>query len=97
TYTIYSNGTEVTSGSWLSDQAISFSVEDLGVGSYNITILVTDTTGLSTTDTVNVTVLSSDNNSSGDTTKNPFSLFSLIISLLGISFVALWVIKRKKS
>ncbi|MHA1353534.1 MAG: hypothetical protein ACTSPP_12205, partial [Candidatus Heimdallarchaeaceae archaeon] len=51
TYTIYSNDTEVTSGSWLSDQAISFSVDDLTIGSNNITILVKDSTGLSATDT----------------------------------------------
>jgi len=51
TYTIYSNGTVVSSGSWLSDQAISYSVDELSVGTHNITIVATDSTGLSATDT----------------------------------------------
>ncbi|MHA1868394.1 MAG: hypothetical protein ACTSVB_00120, partial [Candidatus Heimdallarchaeaceae archaeon] len=94
TYTIYSNGTVVSSGSWLSDQAISYSVDDLGIGTHNITIVATDSTGLSATDSVTVTILSSTNNNNNNTTKNPISLFSLIISLLGISFIGLLMRKR---
>jgi len=57
TYTIYVNGSSLTSGSWTSGTTIMRSVDGLSVGSYNYTIVVNDGLGLSAQDEVIVRVL----------------------------------------
>jgi len=57
-YTIFRNSTSITSGSWTSGVPITESVEGLGVGSYNYTIIATDGLGGSVQDTVIVKIVS---------------------------------------
>jgi hypothetical protein len=56
TYEIYRNGTLAESDTW-NGADITLSVDGLGVGTYNYTIIVSDTIGNTTSDTVMVTVI----------------------------------------
>ncbi len=56
-YTVYRNGTFLTSGSWNSGVTVSVNVNNLPVGSYNYTINASDGLGLSVQDEVTVTVM----------------------------------------
>ncbi|MHA2364251.1 MAG: Heimdall-CTERM domain-containing surface protein [Candidatus Hodarchaeales archaeon] len=55
-FTVLRNGTEVASGVWESNIPINISIGALPLGVYNYTIIATDTDGLSSSDTVFVTV-----------------------------------------
>jgi len=55
-YIIYREGVVVDSGSWTSGVPITINVDGLTVGSYNYTIVVTDASNNTATDTVIVTV-----------------------------------------
>ncbi len=55
-YTIYRNGTTVSSGSWSSNSLISISIDGLSLGKYNFTILISDLSGNVNVSTVWVTV-----------------------------------------
>ncbi len=55
-YTIYRNGTAISSGSWVLGQDITFSLDSLPIGMYNITIIASDGLGWTIQDSVSVTV-----------------------------------------
>ncbi len=56
-YEIYQNGTLVSSGSWTSGENLTYTIlSSLTPGSYNLTVVVWDTSGNSDTDTVIVTL-----------------------------------------
>jgi hypothetical protein len=55
-YTIYRNGTSMTTGSWVSGTPIQYNVDGLAVGSYNFTILAADGVGNFTQNIVILTV-----------------------------------------
>ncbi|KKK47769.1 hypothetical protein LCGC14_3151830, partial [marine sediment metagenome] len=59
TYLLYRNGTLNKTGSWNGSDFISIDVSSLSEGAYNFTLIVTDFSGNTKTDIVEVTVLSS--------------------------------------
>jgi large repetitive protein len=56
-YIIYRNGLEISSNYWANGEIISLNVDGLELGSYNFTILVTDTEGNYVTHTTTVSVV----------------------------------------
>ncbi len=66
TYTITIDGTQVQSGSWNSGVPININVDGLNLGSYTYIIVVSDQSGLTTTDSVIVTVSQSAEFQNGD-------------------------------
>ncbi|MFW9914506.1 MAG: right-handed parallel beta-helix repeat-containing protein [Candidatus Thorarchaeota archaeon] len=56
TYTIYQNGTQIASGTWTAGTPITLELDVLAVGVYNFTIVITDASGNSVSDTVIITV-----------------------------------------
>ncbi|MHA2279113.1 MAG: beta strand repeat-containing protein, partial [Candidatus Kariarchaeaceae archaeon] len=60
-YIIYQNGSLVDNGNWDSGVTISYNVDGFGNGNYNFTILFTDLSGNSVTDTVILTVVDGTN------------------------------------
>ncbi|MHA3963686.1 MAG: early set domain-containing protein [Candidatus Thorarchaeota archaeon SMTZ1-45] len=59
TYIVYLNGTEIDSGTWSSGVPIVVFLASLQIGFYNLTIVLTDDLGYSTSDTVLLYVLPS--------------------------------------
>jgi len=55
-YVIYQNGTQISSGTWISGENLTYTLESLSVSSYNITIVVWDTSGNYATDTVFISI-----------------------------------------
>ena len=55
-YEIYQNGTLITAGTWQSESNLTYSRTGLTPGNYEITIVVSDTSGNTATDTVFVTI-----------------------------------------
>ncbi|MFW9993789.1 MAG: NosD domain-containing protein, partial [Candidatus Odinarchaeota archaeon] len=69
TYSIWlNNALEVASMSWSSGVAIDYLFMQLTVGTYNVTITITDQDGLQATDTVMVTVISGETSTTQTTT-----------------------------
>jgi hypothetical protein len=56
-YSVYSNGTSITSGSWMSGTPVTWNVDGLAIGEYNYTIIAHDGLGASVQDTVMITVV----------------------------------------
>ena len=67
-YSVYSNGALLASGSWSSGTTIIVKLDGFSAGSYNLTIVVSDTNGLQASDTVWVTVKPSNTQTSTSTT-----------------------------
>ena len=59
TYSVLRNGTEIKTGTWTS--SVTFSLDSLSAGDYNITLQVFDTSFNSNSDSVNVTVTDNQN------------------------------------
>ncbi len=66
-YEIYQNGTLIASGGWNSGDELVISLDSLTIGVYNYTLVVTDIFGVTTSDTVIVTVV----NEVGPTVSSP--------------------------
>ena len=58
-YSLYRNDSLIDSGVWSSSQPISVNIDNLNLGTYNYTLLVSDQGGLTASDTVFVTVTNS--------------------------------------
>jgi hypothetical protein len=56
TYAIFQNGTEIASGAWTAGTPIVLELDILTVGVYNFTIVITDASGNSVSDTVIITI-----------------------------------------
>jgi hypothetical protein len=56
-FTLYQNATAILNNTWISGQAVNFSVDNLTLGIYNFTIVVTDGYGVVVQDEVWVTIL----------------------------------------
>lgn len=56
TYTLYQNSSEFSSGMWNNSTPISINIDGLGIGIYNFTVFIFDTSGNSIIDTVIITV-----------------------------------------
>ena len=78
TYVIYQNGTQNATGTWTSGTAITIDIDGLEVGLHNYTIVVTDESGNSVSDTIMVTVTEK----SGDDTKDSSTLVIVIVSIV---------------
>ena len=72
-FVLFRNGSEISSGSWLSGSTISTNLADLAVGIHNFTIQVTDVNGNSVSDTVSVTIQSVTTATTSSTTSSPTS------------------------
>ncbi len=89
TYSIYRDGTLFSSGSWSSGVGIAYDIDGLSEGTYNFTIVLFDTDGLSVSDTVLVTILESETSS---TVNVGYSSLAMVVL---VSLVSL-VLYRKK-
>ncbi|MCG3222458.1 MAG: right-handed parallel beta-helix repeat-containing protein, partial [Candidatus Heimdallarchaeota archaeon] len=78
-YTIYKNDEIITSGRWNDNQNITIILDDLAIGTNNITIIADDEEGNFVTDTVVITV----------TGKASFLLVFSIVGLFSLSFIFL--------
>lgn len=85
-YVIYRNGTSIETGNW-NGSAISINVDGLEAGIYNFTLVVSDASGISNSDTVMVTVKTKKSEDSPG--------FSVLILLLGLS-LGFFLKNRKK-
>ena len=96
-HVVYRNGTEVASDSW-DGSSISVEVDGLGVGVYNYTIVVYDTSGNYASDTVFVTVLppaSSSITTTTDTTTTTTTsgdVTDLVILFLGVGGIGVVIV-----
>ena len=87
-YTIYRDGASIVSDSWTSDAILTRSIDGLGVGTYNYTIVATDGLGGSIQDTVIVTVT---------TTTTPASIDGYPIAVVAIiTFVAVPIVSKDR-
>jgi len=84
-YTIYRNNADIDTDSWLSDELISLNVDYLIEGVHNYTIIAYDDYGNYASDTVLVTVISTEQTS--------YSFVILTMFVLGISIITM-VAKR---
>lgn len=96
TYSVYLNGTEIESGTWSSGVPIVVFLVSLEIGFHNLTIVLTDDLGNTTSDTVFVYVLPS----TIPTNAFPFlydvvMIFSIGIVLGGVVLIAI-IAKRKR-
>jgi hypothetical protein len=87
TYTIYRNGTSIETGNW-DGSSLSINVDGLAVGTYNFTIVASDTNNISTRDTVMVTVTEKKSEDSPS--------FGVLILLLSFSFGFLLKYRKKR-
>ena len=89
-YIVYMNGTRLISSDW-NGSDIVVNVDNLGLGSYNYTIVVHDITFFNITDTVYVFVVE-------EAPPPPNWNYSLILGLVGIALVAvfLFIVYRRK-
>ncbi|MHA2270652.1 MAG: hypothetical protein ACXACI_02235 [Candidatus Hodarchaeales archaeon] len=87
TYTIYRNGTSIETGNW-DGSSISINIDGLAVGTYNFTLVVSDTSNISKTDTVMATVT--------EKTSEDSPGFSVLILLLGFSFGFLMKYRKRR-
>ena len=56
TFILYRNNVNIANGNWKSSDSITLNLDDLIPGTYNFTLVVSDTAGLKTSDSVLVTV-----------------------------------------
>ncbi len=78
---VYRNGTIVASGSWISGNSLSVSLDNLDPGTYNFTIIAFDSNGDSVQDSVMVTVIAAQPTATTTWTLED----TLLCSLLGLA------------
>jgi len=97
-YKIYKDGSLVDSNTWTSGQKISYQFQENTTGTYNITIIFYDKTGLSTSNTViiNVQAITTTTTTTTTTTRIPTNLLIAGLIALGIIIVAIVLLRRKR-
>ncbi len=91
-YVIYLNGTQVSSGTWTSGQNQTYTLVNLIERSYNITIVVWDTSGNYATDTVFISIDEGLIPSNGD-----YLAFTISIGSIAVVVIIIGLICRSKS
>lgn len=91
TYTIYVDGNKVDSGSWISDQRITYSFSSNSTGTYNITIVFKDKIGLTTTKTTIITVKERPGGGISTTL-----LIAIIAAIIGVAVVAFLIFRYRR-
>jgi len=97
-YEIYLNGSLDEDGIW-NEESISYNLDDLTVGSYNLTLVIRDSSGNAVQDSVQVSVLSPTSPTTSDPVDEDLLLFGMILGISSISVVIVVVLliiyKRK--
>ncbi|MHA2303083.1 MAG: hypothetical protein ACXACD_19225, partial [Candidatus Thorarchaeota archaeon] len=98
-YAIYRNNTQIESGPW-NGSAITISLDGLSIGVWNYTLVVQDTMGFATSDTVFVTVAVQSPTTPTTTLPPPIPPMVLAAAFGGIGFVvllaALFLLRRRR-
>jgi predicted phosphodiesterase len=77
-YEIKKDGTSVASGSWTSGTAITYTIDELALGTYTFEITANDASGNSASDTVSVTVQEKPGGGGAPSFELPLALLSLL-------------------
>lgn len=97
TYAIYHNGTELINDTWISNDPIGFSVDDLAIGNYTYNFVAVDGNGEMITDEVEVSViLESIRYPWVDTLAKGFIGFFVAGSAVFVTTLFVIVVKRRK-
>jgi hypothetical protein len=91
-YEIYQNHTLITSGSWTSGGNLTYTLEDVTLGSYNITIVVWDPSGNYAIDTVFISIDEETAQPLGDVL-----VVAISVGSLGVIVVIVGLICRNKN
>ena len=96
-YKIYKDGSLVDSNIWTSGQKISYQFQENTTGTYNITIIFYDKTGLSSSHTVIINVQAITTTTTTTTTKRiPTNLLVVGLIAIAIIIIAIVLLKRKR-
>ncbi|TFH03516.1 MAG: DUF2341 domain-containing protein, partial [Candidatus Thorarchaeota archaeon] len=90
-YAIFENGTQVDSGTWTSGEYLNYTLDDLTLSSYNVTIVVWDTSGNYARDTVLVNIEEGSIQPIGD-----YLVVTISIGSIGVIVVIVGLICRNK-